>query len=202
MLNSSTTRGFIMVILLVSASNVMSEGISYDYVQGSYVSTSMDSGTTEGDVDGNGYGFLASLSITPNYAFTVVLVATAFDTFQSVDTDTTDLAFGVTAHTSVSTGTDIFGNFSVLVAKVETTDGINPISDDDTGYVISIGLRHLVTDALELEAGASREDVFEDTSNSFGVTARFYVSETFSLGVGYATGDDVDSLLLNARLNM
>ena len=34
------------------------------------------------------------------------------------------------------------------------------------------------------------------------IRIRIYAAEKFSLGIGYATGDDVDAVLFNARLDI
>lgn len=60
----------------------------------------------------------------------------------------------------------------------------------------------MATETIELEVGFSRTDVFDDTENTFGLGARFYINDKFSLGAGYSTEDDVDTLLLNARINI
>ena len=88
------------------------------------------------------------------------------------------------------------------MADIEASDGFTTVSDDDTGNIIGFGLRHMATDVVELNVSFSRVDVFDDTSNTFGFGARFYANEKFSFGIGYATGDDVDALLLNARINI
>ena len=88
----------------------------------------------------------------------------------------------------------------MLMGEVEVSDGFTTISDDDTGNIIDFGLRHMVSDTLELIAVFSRTDIFDDTSNATGFGLRFYSDEKLSLGVGYTIGDDVDTLLLNVRV--
>lgn len=194
---------YILAAAILSISTVStSKEVSYDFIQGTYASVTVDTGTTAGDLDGNGFAASGSFSVAPAIALTASFGATSFDRLQGIEIDTTALSFGLTAHTSVAPGTDVFGNFSVLLADIELSDGFTTIDDDDTGNIISVGLRHLATEKLELEVGFSRTDVFEDTANTFGVGVRFYANDKFSLGIGYATGDDVDTLLLNARIDI
>lgn len=200
MIRKFLPKGIIAVAVLTASTGVLSREISYNFVQGTFVSSTVDTGFE--DVDATGIGVSGSFVITPNIALTAGFGTTSFDTFLGVDIDTTELSFGVTGYTSVAEGTSVFGNFSVLKANIEATDGFNTIDDDDTGNVISVGLRHMATDAVEIEAGFSRVDVFDESGNTFGIGIRFYANDKFSLGVGYATGDDVDSLILNARFNI
>ena len=194
-----------LVIILASAiltasTSVISKEISWDYIEGTYASVT-DSSLSE-DIDGDGLGIVGSFGITPNVALGAGYSATSYDTYQGVDIDMTSLKFGVNVHGLIAPGTAIHGSFSVLKVKGEATDGINTFEDDDTGNVIGIGLRHMATDAIELDIGLSRTDVFDDKSNTFGLGARFYANEKISFGLGYSTGDDVDAFLFNLRIDI
>ena len=56
MLISSTHRSFLAVAILLSASNAMSQDISFDYVQATYTFATMDLGASVDEIDGNGIG--------------------------------------------------------------------------------------------------------------------------------------------------
>lgn len=200
MLNNVSIRSLLALAILTASTSVISKEISWSYVEGTYASIT-DSSLSE-DIDGDGLGIFGSFAITPNIALGAGYSGTSYDTFRGVDVDTSSLTFGVNIHTSVAQGTDIHGFFKVLKAKVEATDGFTTIDDDDTGNVIGVGLRHMATDAIEVNIGFSRTDVFEDTSNTFGLGARFYANEKISFGIGYSTGDDVDAFLFNLRLDI
>ncbi len=189
----------IALTLLPISSATLSSEISYDYVQATYAAISIDTETTMGDLEGNGFGVSGSVSVAPAVAIEVGYGATNYDEFQGIDSETNSLAFGITAHTSISPGTDILGSFTVIKGNVEASDGFYSVDEDDTGNAISVGLRSLITDAIELEAEFSRTDIFDDKANEFSIGARFHVTNKFSLAAGYSTGDDVDTFLLNAR---
>ena len=191
-------RYFLATIILIVPGRAISQEFNYDFVQGTYASSTIDTGL--GDVDANGFGFSGSFSISQNLAFTVGFGTSSVDRFLGLDVDTSSTTFGVTAHSSSGSKTDIFGGFTVLMGEVEVSDGFTTISDDDTGNIIDFGLRHMVSDTLELIAVFSRTDIFDDTSNATGFGLRFYSDEKLSLGVGYTIGDDVDTLLLNVRV--
>ena len=82
------------------------------------------------------------------------------------------------------------------------SDEVRSYDDNDTGVIAGIGLRHLVTNSIEVDVGFSYTDVFDDGFSTFGLGARFYANEKISFGIGYAAGDDVDTLLLNARFDI
>lgn len=186
MLKITTKIYMVAVLMLALSSNAFSKEISYDYIQGTY--SSITDSSLGVDVDGNGFAASGSFSISPNIAITALYGTVSFDRILGIDVDATELDFGITAHTSIAPSTDIFGNFSIVNGEVKVSDGFTTISDDDTGNSITIGLRHMPTDKTEINVGFSRVDIFDDTSNIFGF--------------GYRTGDDVDALLLSARIDL
>lgn len=200
MLKISTKKHLLAISIMALSTNAFSKEISYDYIQGTYSSLTVSSLGV--DVDADGFAAAGSFSISPNIAITALFGSTSFDRIAGIDVDVTEFDFGITAHTSVAPGTDVFGNFSVVNGEVEASDGFTTISDDDTGNSITVGLRHMATDSVEISAAFSRVDIFDDTGNTFGFGARFYANEKFSIGVGYSTGDDVDALLLSARIDL
>ena len=190
----------IVIPFIVFATNAYSKNISYDYVQATYSSIT-DSGLGF-DVDGDGFAVSGSFSVTPNIAVGALFGSTSYDDIFGVTVDATELNFGLVAHTSVSPGTDIFGSFSVVNAEVELSDGFNTLTDDDTGNAIGAGIRSMISDKVEVNVALARVDIFDDSATDFGLGARFYVDQKISLGVAYVTGDDVDTLLLSARLDL
>lgn len=202
MLNKSVNNYLLTIMILVASPYAVAREISYDYIQGTYISTSIDLGGSFGDLDGTGFGMSGSISISPSVAFIVGFSATEFDEFFGIVFDTTELTLGISSHKSIAPKTDISLTLAMFVADVEINDGFNTFSDDDTGNVIGFGFRHFAANDVELSMSFSRTDVFDDTSNTFGISARFLSNEGLSFGVGYAAGDDVDTLLFNMRIDI
>ncbi len=190
----------IAISTMALSTNVFSNEISYDYIQGTYHSISDDSLGV--DIDADGFSFGGSFSISDNLALTAGFGAASYDRVAGIDIDTSDFSFGMTFHQSVASGTDVYGNFSIVNAEYELDDGTTRISDDDMGNVIAIGVRHMASEKIEIGANISRTDVFSDTSNSFGVGAIFFINDKVAFGVGYSSGDDVDALSLGLRANL
>lgn len=202
MFRKQTINNFILIAAIALPTSAMSKDISYDYVQGTYSSIS-DSGLPGFEVDADGFAFFGSFGVTPNIALTAGYEVISYDRVLGLDFDFTAFTFGLTAHTSIAPKTDIFGNFSVLNVNAEISDGFTTQNDDDTGNTITGGLRQIISNAVELDFSLTREDIYDGTSNIFKFGARFYANETFSVGVGYRTGnDDVDAILLNARIDI
>ena len=203
MIKHSVYRSLLAVVILMPVSDVMSEAISFDYVQAVYISDTIDPGGSIDDVEGDGIGFALSLSFEPAFAMRLAVSSITFDTFQGAGVDTVKTtALGVTAHTPVASGTEIFGNLSVVKAVVTVNDGAVSSGGTDFGGSIILGVRHLATDWLEVEMAASHINVFDHTVNSYMVGARLFIRKKASVGFGYSASDDVDSLLLDFRMNI
>ena len=191
MFSHTVQRSLLMAVILVASSNAISREISYDYIQGTY--SSVTDSSFPNDIDGDRFGVSGSMGVTQSLALTAGFNATSFDH----DIDTSQFVLGVTLHAPIEVGTDVVGNLSALKAEIEGTN----FDDSDTGVIVGIGLRHLVANSVELDAGISFTDIFDDDFTTFGFGARFYANDEISFGIGYAAEDDVDTILLNARLD-
>lgn len=201
MKNSMLTRALVGSSLVCMFQPAMAQDLNYDYVEVIYASASIDYGG-KSDLDGNGVGVVASGSISPNLAIGAGYSGVSYDRLMGVDLDTSSLTFGLLGHTAVAPKTDVYGSFSVLRAEIEVSNGFASASDDDVGNTISVGLRHLASDAVELEISLARVDVFDESETGFGVEARFFATEKLAIGVGYSQGDDADAILLSARIGL
>lgn len=194
MFSISKQQTLLAAVILATSTGAVAKDISYDFIQGTYNSVDIDNGP-----DGDGLGISGSFSITPHIAFSAGYSSTDFDLFNGNDVDINEFNFGLTAHTSVAPGTDVFGNFSIVKAEIERSNIFFTDEEDDTGNAITLGLRHMASQQVELDLNFSRVDVFDDAETAIGFGARFYASNKLSLGIAYATGDDVDTLSFSVR---
>ena len=203
MIKHSIYRGLVAAVCLMSVSNVMSEAASFDYLEITYISSTIDPSASIDEVEGDGIGLALSLSFHPSFAMRLAVAATTFDTFQGIGVDTSKITdLGVTAHTSVASGTDLYGNLSIVKAEITATDGGVSTSDNDFGGKIRIGVRQRVLGALELDLYASHAKVFGNTVNTYAIDSRFYLRKRVSVGFGYLASDDLHSLLFSVRMDV
>ena len=185
---------------MLVAISVQARDISYDYVQGSYGSVTDSSLSV--DLDGDAFSFGGSFSLSPNVAAIISFSATDYERVQGIEIDTSSFSFGVVGHQSIAPATDVYAGFSIVLADGEISDGFSTYTDDDTGNTITLGLRHMASESAELGFSFSRADVFDETSNMFGINLLLHTDEKLSFGVGFSTGDDVDVLSFSARINL
>lgn len=198
MLYSPMLRSVLIMATLASSSSVLGKEISYDYIQGGYINTYGSDPTPNGD----GFEFSGSFSVMSNIAITAGYERTDFDEHSGIDVDTAAYDLGVTAHSSnLAPGASLFVNLSARGGEVEASDGTTGSYEYDTGYVVSIGLRSMVTDIFEIDTALSRVDLFDDHDALFGFAGRIYASEKVSFGAGYVVSRNAESLEFNARVN-
>jgi len=188
---------------LFSASEAMSEDISYDYAQADYISDTFDPDGSLAAVQGNGIGFSLSLSFASAFAAKLAVASTTFRDFHGVRVkDSKITTLGVTAHTSLASATDVFTNVSLIKAEITAENSAAAKSSSDYSAIIDVGLRQRVTDKVELEVMLSRVKLFGYTLNATTFGGRFYFRKRLSVGASYVANDVHDSLLITARMDI
>ncbi len=199
----SVGRTLCLVILLLPASNVWSNEISFDYVQTDFISKSFNPSDSLSEVNGTGLGFALSLSVTPGVAVRLAVESTTLEMFQGLLVDTVKTTvLGFTAHTSIVGSGDIYATASALKAEITKQEGGVEISDSAMGFSIILGARYKLSDLMEVELSASHVNAFNQTVDSFAIDARYYFHPRLSVGFGFRSSDDVDSLLLSGRMDI
>lgn len=203
MIRGFTGSSFFLAAILLPVSEVMAGDISYDYAQADYISDTFDLDGSIRAVQGNGIGFALSLSFAPAFAVRLAVASTTFRDFYGVRVDYSKVTMlGVTGHRSVAENTDVFANVSVIKAEVSANNGVDKFSENDYSAIVDIGLRHLVTDKIELEVMVSQVKLFGYTLNSTMVGGRFYFRKRLSVGASYVANDIHDSLLITVRMDI
>lgn len=174
------TRFLVAVFALFLAVPAMAESPSYNFIQVGYQSVEIDLGGGF-DVDGDGYGLGGAFEIGDQMFGFASYGKTDFD----FDVDLTQVQAGLGYRTGVSDNTDFFATAAYIEAEV-SAPGFG--SADDSGYGVGIGIRSNVTD---LGDGAD--------GTAFGGGIWFNLADSFALGLGASTDDDVTSYGVSAR---
>ncbi len=192
-----------ILLTIIAASlcnNTYSQAISYNYIQGTYISTTIDLNIVE--IDADGFAISGSFAVNNNLALTTSFGSTSYDRFVGIDLDTSELSFGFIAHAEISKNTDLFGGISIINSEIEVTDGFSTNSIDDTGNVLNLGIRSMASDKFELNFLLIRTDVFDETDTAFSFGAQFYANEILSIGANYITADNIESVVFNIRIGL
>ncbi|HLT89544.1 MAG TPA: outer membrane beta-barrel protein [Woeseiaceae bacterium] len=183
--------------LLPLAGAALAENFDYSYVEGSYGRTDFD-----GLGDGDGFGIGGSLALTDRFhvfaGYETGDVDVDVPPFGEVSVDFDGFEVGMGFNTPLSDTIDFVASLAYLSAELE----LEGVSADEDGYGVNVGLRAMVSPALELNGGIGYADLGEGSGDtSFGAGFLYHFSDAFAAGVGGSWGDDVSSYALTARLS-
>lgn len=183
-------RAITTILLLTISGPLLAQGISYNYVQGSYARTELDAGPQ--DVDGDGFGLYGSVEVGDMWhAFANF---TTSDLDFDVEYDQTWIGGGL--HTPLAPSVDLYLNLAYV--NVEA-DGVAGGFDDD-GLGTALGLRMLVLPNVELAGAISYTDLGDSGSDTaLEADGWYYLTRNFALGAGVGFSDDVTRYGIGAR---
>ena len=175
------------LLLAAAPLAALAEDMSYSFVDLAYVDTEIDGVGPSLD----GFALRGSVGFATNWF--------AFGEYadQSVSgVDVTSISVGIGGHYGLAESLDLVGRLGWTQAEVDS----GPFNAEDDGYLVDLGLRGRVGDAVELEGGARYTD-FSDggDATSLFVGGRFHFNQTWALGAEYQDGDDSSSILAYVR---
>ncbi len=179
---------------------VFAQELSYNYVEAGYVTAEPD----EGDVDFDGFRIKVSGQISdPVYVF-ASYGSLESDSFGPANTtsESTNIVAGLGFRLPLTPVTDLNLEAAYVYAETELKNaGAFSGEDDDSGYGLGIGLRHLFLPQLEGGIKVDYVDVFDDDDTTVTFSGLFHVTTALSLGVAYSTSSDADGWTFGGRFN-
>ena len=160
--------------------------LNYDYLQAGYAEVDFD------DVDEDLTG------ITIGGSFLVAEQIYLFGSYADGQTDrfaggrleSTGYTLGMGYRYGVGPQTDFNFAAAYEYAEVEGTGGLSFLgSDSENGYSLTVGVRHLVSQAFELGADVTYVDIADDDT-ILTMGGLWHVNPLVALGLGYFTGSD------------
>lgn len=181
------------VMLALSVSPAFAGGLSYNFVELGYQNAELDGDFAGISVDGDGYGISGSFEVGESWFIVASYGTLDFDF--GVDLD--QLSIGGGFYMDVSDRADFYATLSYIQAEVSAS-GFG--SADEDGYGVTVGMRGMVTDKVELNGSLSYSDLGDGADGTaFGAGALYSFTDTFALGVGLETDDDVTIYGIGAR---
>ncbi|MDJ0748057.1 MAG: porin [Woeseiaceae bacterium] len=179
------------ILLLVAATPAVAD-ISYNYVDLGFQRIELD--VPGADVDGDGFAIGGSFKIAEDWFVQAGYGTADFDF--GIDLDQTALGLGY--RSAISPTSDVFATVSYVRAEVSAS-GFG--SADDDGFGISVGVRAMLTDVLELNGSIGYVD-FDDGGDgtSFSAGGLYNFTDTFALGLGIGVEEDVTSYGIFGRI--
>lgn len=180
------------VSVLTLMTPALADGVSYDYIEGSYERVEFDDDFS-GDFDGDGFGIAGSFALTDQWHLFAGYSTAGLD----FDVDLDQLRLGGGFHTGLTNNVDLVAELAYVRLDASTSFG----SVDDDGFGLSVGVRGMSADRLELAAFVDYlelDDSGDDTS--LRGEAWYNFTETFALGFTASAGDDVTQYGIGGRV--
>lgn len=182
-------KKFLGLILAVFAAPALAGDLSYNYFELGYQRIDVD----DINVDGDGFGLGGSFEVGENWFITASYATAELDF--GVDFD--QLSAGVGYHVDMSENADFFATLSYVSVEA-SVPGFG--SADDDGFGVSIGVRGMVSEKVELTGSLGYVDLSDSgDSTSFGASGYYNFNDAFALGLVVSTDDDVTAYGLGAR---
>jgi len=177
-------------VLLLSGivTSVQASDFSYSYIEGSVESVDSD------DPDADIYRISGSYNISPNFNIIADLATGDIDNPSGAnDIDLDEGSLGIAYHTPIAQSSDFTANLKAINRDSD-------LVEDDTGYGVGVGLRHMLSDRIEVDANVDFVDVQEVEDTALKVGARYYFNSAISAGLAYSTSsEDIDVVSGNIR---
>jgi opacity protein-like surface antigen len=197
-------KTLIMTTLLAALGSLpaiaAAQNLSYNYVEGGYLSVSPD----DLSVDADGFGLGASALLSSNIFI--------FSGYSEMETDRLAPSNAVFNLRSVEAGlgyrmglgdrTDLNLTGAVVSGKIKLKNaGLLGGSESDTGYSLGAGVRHLLTDQIEINGGVNYTDIFDDDGTSLNAGILFHFTPSLAIGGGYTHTSDSSGWQVGLRFN-
>ncbi|MDC9513877.1 outer membrane beta-barrel protein [Pseudoalteromonas sp. CST5] len=182
----------LLVTAVITSPAAFAESPNFNYVAAGYL---------DGDIDGDdadGWTFDGSTLLGENF-FLSGQYQTLGNSDDGVDVDLNWLSAGIGYRTAIGANTDFYGLATYENVELEASYRGSNASNDENGYSLSVGVRSMVSDNIELDGRVGNVDIADESETSFSVGARYYINNNVSLGANYTSLDELDLVSLTAR---
>lgn len=200
-----------LLALTVAAAGFAATGISaahandlsYTYVQGSYSQTELEAEGASLDLDG--LNLTGSFAITDQFFVTLDAGRTegderimGFQVDAEVDSKTAMIGF----HTALNDDVDFVASVGRTWADVTIDiEDAGEFEGDGDANLLSVGLRGMASESLELFANAVYVDGDEESDTNLNLGGMFHVASNVGIGLSYTSADDADVTGIFARVS-
>jgi len=181
------------IALTYFLSPAFASDLSYNFVEIGYVDAELDDGVPGFSFDGDGFGIGGSFEVGENWFVAANYSTLGFDF--GIDLDQFSVGGGY--YFGMSERTDLVATLSYLSAEISAS-GFG--SDNADGYGVSIGVRSMLTDNVELNGSIGYSDLGDGADGTaFSAGALYSFTDNFALGFDIGIDEDVTLYGLGGR---
>ncbi|RUO78422.1 porin family protein [Pseudidiomarina taiwanensis] len=161
----------------------------FDYISASYESTDFAGEKV------NGFGLELSRSINADWFMMAGLNYGSESNVAgtSIDFDFTNISVGAAYKFHQTETTAFYAGLGLVYLDASASGFGETISDSDTGYGLTLGVRHRFTPAFEFDGQVQHVDVAGDSDQQFSLTGKYFFQTDWSARLNYTFVDSDNS---------
>jgi hypothetical protein len=169
--------------------------IDYTFVEAVFSQVEID-----GVDDGDGWFIGGSYGFGTNWLAFAEYSTASFDAGPGTDVDFDQLTLGVGGHCPMTTNVDFVGKLGFVDLSAEVRTPFGNASADDTGILLSAGVRALVMPRVELSGALEYIDVGDGDDTGIKLQGLYQFTDLFALGAALGFGDNTDQYGIFGRV--
>lgn len=183
--------------VLAALGSAQADELDYTYVEAGFGQVEIDGVDEEGDALflGGSYGIGDTWLLFGEYS------TAEFDVGGGAEVDFDQFVVGMGAHFPIATSVDFVGKIGYVDWSADVSTPVGSASIDDTGYMLSGGVRALLGQSFELAGSIDYVDIGDSDDTGITLLGRYRLTDLFSFGALITTSDDMDEYGLFARLS-
>lgn len=184
-------------LVMVPFVAAQAEDISYTYVDLGYLTTDLDG--VGKDLDG--FVLRGSFEVADNFFLDARYLDQSVKV-AGIDFDSKQYGIGGGYAWSFADNMDLYGRIGYTEVELDVSGGGGGGFDvDDDGYELGVGIRARPVELLELQGAVNYVDLSDSGDDtSFGIAARWFITDVFALGIEGEFADDADTYGVGFRL--
>lgn len=186
----------LMATVFAGMAAATADDLDYTYVEAGYGQVEIDGLDEDGDAlfIGGSFGFGENWMVFGEYS------TSEFDAGGGAEVDFDQLVLGLGGHFPIATSVDFVGKLGYVDVSADVSTPFGSASVDDSGYLLSGGVRALVAQRFELAGALEYVDIGDSDDTGISLSGLYHFTDLFSLGARFATSDDADEIGVFARL--
>lgn len=173
---------------------------NYNQVSLGYLNQTVEMGGISGDLKADGFDLSASFEVNKQFAVTLGVGNASGDVTLSgtkVKLDVDAKMLGILFHAPIAQKTDVVLGAALLQGELKVKpSGFATIIEDMDGQNISLGIRTMLSDKLEVNAGVDQSYFDGETDTDMNLGIEGHVTKDISVGLNYSSNDDSQSTYL------
>lgn len=172
---------------------------SWNNISASYTKANIDE---IDEISPKGFSLTGSYLLNDNVFILADLMSVSDDLNESgtnVDLEFNTQTLGLGYKYALNNSSDLFASLSYENIELKAKSSYGSESEDESGYGLSVGIRSMVTNQVELMGSLKHIKIDGESETFFNVGAYYAFNKNISIGASFNKNDEVDFMNITAR---